>query len=219
MTITAAFAVQRQNVGPRKRLWRTIGGRRVHRNVFAADIEELRRRALLWLANGHFVFGHRLGDFRCRIIQITSQNRVFRTHDDTSRLQSEIHFVRTVMAFGCCPRFWIDIDGIVWTRLHTGFAPYANVWIELYNTVVALVHGRYRTYAHTGWIGAVVAPRYLKRAGHIRVLPRLHTLYPGALNAERHFVLTLTRCGARVAPDTSIVIDQKTVIHTDANSI
>lgn len=65
----------------------------------------------------------------------------------------------------------------------------------------------------------MITPRYLKGTGHIRVLPGFHTLDPGALNAERYLVLALTRCGAGMTPDTSIVVDQKTVIHADANSI
>ena len=97
------------------------------------------------------------------------------------------------MALRSCTRLWIDINGVVWTGLHARFASNAHVRIELDDTIVSLVHGRYRANPDAGWIRAVITASDLKITSDIGVLTRFYTLNPCALNAQRNFIFTFTR--------------------------
>ena len=205
-TVAISIAVKREDIGPGEGLGCALGSRWMHGDVLATDVVELGRRALLGLANGHLVLSDGLRDFGRRIIQVTGQNGMLGAYHDASGLEAEVHFVRTVVTFGGRTRFRIDINGVVRAGLHTGLAPDADVRIEFYDAIVALVHGRNRTDTHTGRVGAVVAARHLKRAGDVGILPSLYTLDPGPLHAEGYLVLAFARGRAGMTPDTGIVV-------------
>lgn len=218
-TMTITIAVKRKDVGPGECLRSAVGSRRMHGDVLATDVVKLRCRALLGPANGHLVLGDGLRNFGCRIIEVTGQDSVLGAHHDAGGLESEIYFMRAIVTFCSRAGFRIYIDGVIRASLHTGLASNADIRIEFHDAIVALVHGRNGTDTYTGRIGAVVAPRHLKRSGDIGILPGLYTFDPGALHAEGYLVLAFARGRAGMTPDTGIVVNQKTVIHTDANSI
>jgi len=58
----------------------------------------------------------------------------------------------------------------------------------------------------------MIAARHLKAAAHIRVRTRFDILDPGAIHANRHLILGLTRGTASVTSDALALVDQKSVI-------
>ncbi len=59
----------------------------------------------------------------------------------------------------------------------------------------------------------MIAPRYLKAPGNIRVLSRFHALHPCTLYSQRNFVLALARRRACVTANTRVIINDEAVIH------
>jgi hypothetical protein len=106
----------------------------------------------------------------------------------------------------------IQINRVVWAGLHARLAPDANGRIELDNAVIALIHCVDRTDAHAGWVGAMVATRYLKTATHIGILARLNIFDPCAIHAERHLILGFARGTTGVTSDALALVNKKPVI-------
>lgn len=211
------FALDKRQViyriGPGERLRRPLRRGRMHRRVVPADVEELRRGALLRAANGHFPLCKRTADFRIGIVHVPRDDGMLRTNDDAGWLQAYFNPVRTVMTLGGCPGIRIDVDGIVWARLEAGFAADARVTVELDDPVFALIHRAHWTDAHTGGIGAVIAPGHLEMSSNVRKCPGFDRFDPGAINSERDLVLALARSRTRVTADTRLVVDYETEVH------
>lgn len=106
----------------------------------------------------------------------------------------------------------IDMNSVIWTSLHTGLATDANVGIEFYNPIVALVHCLYRADAYARWVCAMVAAGYLKMPARIGIGACFYVLHPGAIDAQGNFILALAGGGTGVATNALAVINDEAVI-------
>ena len=111
------------------------------------------------------------------------------------------------VALGCSVGIRVEIESIVWTRLHARFASDAAGVVKIDDAVVAAEQCSRRTYFNAGRIVAVIAPHHAEVAAGMRKLAFFDVFDPGAKNPNRNLVLFLTRDRARVAPNTAIVID------------
>ena len=152
-------------------------------------------------------FSNCLGNLCVGIVQIARKDRMFWTHYYTGWLQTEVNFVRAIVTLGSSPRVGIDVNRIVRTRLHTCLAANADIRVEFDDAVIALVHGRDRTYPNARRIGAVITASYLERAGNVGIFTRLHTLNPGTLHTEGYLILAFTSGRTGMTADAGVIID------------
>ena len=190
----------------------------MHGNVVSSDVIQLRSGPLFRLPDRDLVFCYSLRDFGRRVVKVPRQYGVFRTNNNTRRLQSQVHFMGAVMAFCRRPGIWIDINGIIWTRLHACLAANTHIRIKFYYAVIPLIHRGYRANPDAWWIGTVITPGHLKITRHVGIQSRLHALYPCTLNAEWNLIFAFARRRTRVASNTGIIIDYKAVIHKRSTS-
>jgi hypothetical protein len=97
--------------------------------------------------------------------------------------------------------------------LHTGFASYAAVAVEIDYAVVAFVERGHWTDGHAGSFVAVVASKHGKKTASRRVLAAFDVFDPGAEGADRDFVFRFTCYGAGVTAYAFAMIDQESVFH------
>jgi hypothetical protein len=154
-----------------------------------------------------------MGDLRTGIIHITRDDGPFWTDDYAGWFQTDLSPVSAVMTFSRRLQIGINVNRIIWTGLHTGFAADADLWIKINNSIMPLVHGCNRTNADTGWIRTMIAARDLKMAPCIWVATCFHIFHPGPVNAQRNPVLTLAGSGTGMATDTLAIVNDETVIH------
>jgi hypothetical protein len=121
--------------------------------------------------------------------------------------------VGTVVALSRAVGIGVNIDGIIGTSLHAGFAANADFRVKLDNPVMPLVHRGDRADADTGRIGAVITAANLKVAFGLGELPFFHVFDPGAIDPQGYFIFRLTSRAASMAANTGLVIDHKTVVH------
>lgn len=210
--IVLAAVVQWNRVSPHERLRHPFGRRRVQRGLVTVNIEQLRRRALFWLAHGYLFARQQATDFAMRIIHVAGDDGVFGTNDHAGRFQADVGAVSAIVALGCRVGFRIDVDGVVRASLHAGFAADTDAAVEFDNTVGALVHGLCGADARAGRVGAMVAARDLKVTAGVWISPGFNRLYPRAVDAQGYLVLAFASGRTGVATDTFAVVDHKTVI-------
>jgi len=137
--------------------------RRRHNRAFVAvDVIQLGLSSLLRLAHPHRFARHQLRRFTRRIVQISGNDGVLRTHDHAGRFQSDFRAMRAKMALRRRAIVGIHINRIVRTGLHAGFTPDAAVGVEIDNAVLALIHRSDGTNRDARRLLAVVAARDLK---------------------------------------------------------
>jgi len=137
---------------------------------------------------------------------------MFRADHYAGGFESHVNAMRAESAFRGGVGFRVEIDRVVGTGLHTGFASDANGRVELNNTIVALIHRSDGTNAHTGRVGTVITARHLKATAHIGVRACFYILDPCAIHTERHLILGLARGTTRVTADALALVNQKSVI-------
>ena len=137
---------------------------------------------------------------------------MFRTDDHAGGFESHIQTMSAEGAFrgGVC--LGVEIDRIIRTGLHTGFAADANAGVKLNDAIITLIHGRDGTDAHARRVDAMIAARHLKVAAHIGVCARFNIFDPCAIYANRHLILRLARGGTGVTADTFGLVDEKAVV-------
>ena len=215
MTVVVAIpgrGVQRQHIGPHKRLRRALGGRGVHGHVAALNVKQLGRGALLRLAHRHILASQQGADLAGGVVHVPGDDRVLRADHHTGRLQADIGAVGAVVALGRRARLRIDVDGVVGAGLHTRLAADTKAVIELHNAVGPLVHGLRGADTHTGRVGAVVTACHLKMAASVRVEAGFNVFHPGTAHPQGHFVLRFAGDGTGVAANTFAVVNDKTVV-------
>ena len=121
--------------------------------------------------------------------------------------------MRAEMAFGGRTIVRIDINRVIRTGLHAGFAANTSFGTEVDDAVLALVHRGHGTDRYARSILAVVAACNLKDAPRVGKLAFLYILDPGAVDGERHMVFRLARYRASVATDALAVINDESVSH------
>ena len=158
---------------------------------------------------------HGLANFRIGVIQISRENAVCWANDNTCRLHSGLDSMRAIMTFCCCFGRWINMNGIIWTRLHASFASNADLGVKLHDTIVPLIHGRYRTNANTRWIRAMIASGHLKIPTHIWIYSRVRVFHPGSTDAKRNLILTLTSRRASMATNAAARVYKEAIVHNE----
>jgi hypothetical protein len=117
------------------------------------------------------------------------------------------------MAFGRRVGFWINIDGVVGTGLHAGFAADTHLRIELDDAVGTLVHGRNRADAHARGVSTVVAACHLKMAASIGKRAFFDVFNPGAIDPQRNLIFGFAGRAAGVTANAGAIIYNKAIIH------
>src|SRR5438128_542576 len=103
--------------------------------------------------------------------------------------------------------FGINEDGVVGTCRHTGFAADTNRFVEIDNAVGALEHRRRRAGSDAWRMRALIAPRHLMRATHLRKHANIYVLDIGAGYADWDDVFRFACGGAGMTADAAGVID------------
>lgn len=204
--------MKRNDVRPRKRLWRTLDRRRREIGLTAFDIKQLGGRTLFGLSHSDLVGSDHLGDLGQRVVEITRNDCVLGTDDDAGGLEPHLDPMRAIVALCSCTVVRIDVYRVVGTGLQTGLTTNADVRVKLDDTVIALIHRRDGAYPDAGRICTMVAPRDLELTSHVRVRARLDALHPCTVHAERDFVLALARRRAGVTADAPVIPNQKPVV-------
>src|ERR1051326_7160661 len=101
----------------------------------------------------------------------------------------------------------IDKDCVVWTSRHTRFATDTDRFVEIDDPVGALEHCGGGTGDKERCMRALIAQRHLMRAPRLWENTDIDVLDVGARDANGHDILRLARGGARMATDTTGVID------------
>ena len=138
---------------------------------------------------------------------------MFRTYDHARRFQSNLGTMRAEMALCRGVIFRVNVNRIVRTGLHAGFAANAAVGIEIDNPILALIHRGYWTDSDAGRLFAVVASSDLKYTTRIREDALLDVFDPGSVDAHGNFIFSFAGDRAGVASDAFAIIDYKTVFH------
>ncbi len=149
---------------------------------------------------------------RRRIVQVTDENGLRRTDDDTRRLEAGVDAVRAEVALlrGMIVR--VDEDGVVRTRRDARLAADADALVEVDDAVGPAVHRGRRTRGDARCVLALVAARDLEGAACARERTDVDVLDVGAGDAERHLVLRLAGRATGVTADALAVIDQEAVV-------
>jgi hypothetical protein len=136
---------------------------------------------------------------------------VRRTDDDARGFQIHFDPVRAEVALGSRMRVWIYVDGVIRARQHAGFAADTSVGIKIDDPVSAAVQRMGWANLDTRRIVAVVAPHHAEMPTDVGKLTFLDVFHPGPEHAHRNVMLLLAGHRAGVAPDTTILIDYKSV--------
>lgn len=136
-------------------------------------------------------------------------------NDNTGWFQSNFCAVRAKVALRRGAFVWINVDGIVGTGLHAGFAADTAFRTEIDDAVSALVHRRDRADRDAGGILAVIATGDLKNAAGVREGSLLDIFHPSAVDAQWDMVFGLARDSAGVTADALAVIDDESVSHPE----
>src|SRR5262249_21140622 len=149
------------------------------------------------------------------IIEIAGEDGLRGANDDAGRLQFRFHAVRAEIALGCGIAVGIDVKRVVGAGLHAAFATDAALIVEVDNSVGSSVEGVGGANGGAGRIVAVVTSHHAEMTAGVGKLAFLDVLDPGAKNAHRNLMFLLARHRAGVTPNTSVLIDNKPVAHSE----
>jgi hypothetical protein len=121
--------------------------------------------------------------------------------------------MRAKIALGCRVVVGIDIQGIVGASLHAAFAADASAVVEIDDAISSAVECASRTNFRARSVIAVIAAHHAEVARCMRELAFLDVFDPGSKNANRYLMFFFARNRASVAPDTTVLIYNKTVAH------
>src|ERR1700728_2056146 len=183
--------------------------------LVSIDVIELGPRALLGLAHAHRFTREKLCDLSIAVVKISGNDGVLRTNHHARRLQSHLCAMRAEVASGRRTLVGININGIVRTGLHAGFASNAAFRTEIDDAVFALVHRRNWTDGHARRILAMIAARHLKDAPSVGKCSFLHILHPSAVHGEGNMILRLAGHGAGMTADALAVVDDESISHPE----
>jgi hypothetical protein len=107
----------------------------------------------------------------------------------------------------------IDVESIIRASLHASFTTDAAPAVEINDSVGPPVQSVGGADFRARGVIAVVAPHDPEVARRMRELALLDMLYPGAKNTHRHLVFLFARNRAGVTPNTTVLIDDKSVSH------
>ena len=119
----------------------------------------------------------------------------------------------TIITFCRRVGFRINIKCIIGTRLHTGFTSDTTVIIKINNTVCSRIKCSCRTYFYTRCIGTMVTTMNRKFPRAFREFTFLNVFHVGAIDTNRHIVLTFASHSAGMASNAHSIIYNKSVIH------
>jgi Tfp pilus assembly ATPase PilU len=97
--------------------------------------------------------------------------------------------------------------------LHTGFASYAAVAVEINYPIVTPEKGRHRTDCYARRVVALIAAKHGEEAPRVRVLALFYVLDPGAKSAKRDFIFRFAGDGTGVTADTLAVVYDEAISH------
>ena len=205
-------------VALRPHINRFVAGRGGYDCAFVGvDVVQLGPCALLRFAHAHGFARQELRNLSITGVEITSDDGMLWADHDARRLQANLGSMRAEVALRRSAFVGIDINGIVWTGLHTGLAADAAFGAEIDDAVFALVHRGDRTDRHAGRIFTVVASGDLKDAPGVGIRSLLDILHPSAIYGKGNMVLGFAGHGAGMAANALAVIDDKPVSHPDVS--
>ena len=183
------------------------------RRLIGLDVEELRLSARLRFSHGSLLGGNEMAQSRVGIVHITGDDCLHRTNDYTSRLELRLDSMRAEVTFLGGVGVGVDIERVVWTRLHARLATDAAVAVEIDDAVVATEERSDRTYGDAGCVIAVIAPQHRKEPIGVGELTLLDVLDPGPESAKGNFVFGFAGDCARMTADTFAVVYDEAVFH------
>jgi hypothetical protein len=168
---------------------------------------------LFRLTHSHRFPRQQLRNFSIAFIQVTGDDRVLGAYHNTRRLEADFGTVRAKMTFGSRAFIGIDVNRIVGTGLHAGFATDAPLGTEIHNAILALVHRGHRADGYARRILAVIAACDLKNPPRVGIFTFFHVFHPGAVYAQGNVIFGFAGNGAGMAADALAVVDNEAVSH------
>src|SRR5262245_48607627 len=110
-------------------------------------------------------------------------------------------------------RVRIDVQRVVRTRLHAGFAADAAIAVEVHDAVIAAEQRGHWADGDARRVVAVIAAEHREEASRVWILALLDVLDPGSKGAERDFVFGFAGDRAGVTSDALAVVDDEAVFH------
>jgi hypothetical protein len=128
-------------------------------------------------------------------------------------LKTDLYPVSTKIALCRGVSIGINVQGIIRTGLHAGFAADTSLVIKIDNTVPAAKERHRRTYLDTWRFVAVIAPENGKVTARLGKDPLFNVLHPRAMYTDGDIVLFLAGNRAGMTTNATILIDDKAVPH------
>ena len=179
-----------------------------------AFIEKLWQRFLFRPAHVHGFAIYDLRNVRRLIVHVANQDCLRRADDNARRLQSDIDAMGAEVAFLSRVIFGIDKDRVVRTGGHAGFTADADRFIKVDYPVGPLEHRRRRACRHARRVRALIAPRHLMRAAHLRKHADIDMLDVSTRHAYGNDIFRFAGCRAGMTTDTTGVIDHLGPLNT-----
>jgi hypothetical protein len=107
----------------------------------------------------------------------------------------------------------MDVDRVVRTGLHAGFASDASITGKIDDPIFPLPERRYRTNLNTGRIGAMIAALYGKNSTGARELSFFNVLHPGSIHTDREIVFLFACNRAGMTANALAIVDNEPVVH------
>ena len=189
--------------------------RRLKQILVDAHVMQFGARFLLRLAHTGAPAGNHCAGFAAGIIQVARQDGLCRADDDARGLQVFLHPVRTEVAFGRGVAVGIDVESVVGAGLHAALASDTTLIVKVYDSIRTAEEGVGGADLNAGSIVTVVTSHHPEVAPGVGKFSRLHILQPGAKHSHRDLMLFLASQSARVAADTSLVIDHESITHRE----
>ena len=119
----------------------------------------------------------------------------------------------TIITFCSGIIFWINVQSIVRTGLHTGFTTYTSVFIKINNAIISKIKCLDRANFDAGSVSTVVATHHGKQTTGIRKFSFFNLFDPCAIYADWNLVFRFTCRCTGMATDTLSVINYKSIFH------
>jgi len=121
--------------------------------------------------------------------------------------------VGAIIALGSGSGIWVDVKGVIRTRLHTCLTAYTTRVIEINNAIFTGEKSGGRANCCAWGILTVITAVDAEFTIGIRIGSSLDILNVSSVNSDWHIVFRLTSDGTSVAAYAGAIIDDKAIIH------
>src|ERR1700756_4064334 len=195
--------------------WLLLRHRRIQKISIDADIEQFGPGTLLRFAHTNLLHGDPTANLAAGVVKIPGEYRLGRADNFASWFETHFDPGSVEIAFRGGVAVGINIQRIVGTGLHAGFAANAAFVIEIDNAIRPSEQGHRGTNFNARRIVAMIAAQHREVAAGIGITAFFNVLYPRPIYPDGDVVLFFTSDGTGVTADAAVLIDQESVTHRE----